>query len=67
MLSHIKTIAIILLLAAVVALIYFLPKISQETAPPVKEPPCEELRWMRDAPQARCVEYWKLQDKLEEA
>ena len=67
MLKTLKTVAIILLLAAVVALIYFLPKMSEQTAPPVKEPPCEELGWMRDAPQARCVEYWKLQDKLEEA
>lgn len=66
MLSTIKTIAIILLVAVVIALVYFVPKWSNQTQPP-KEVPCEELRWMRDAPQARCVEYWKLQDKLEEA
>lgn len=63
MLGFIKTIAIILLVVLIGYLIYSLPK---TTEPPRKEPPCEELAWMRDAPQARCVEYWK-NIKVEEA
>lgn len=35
-----------------------LPEWTKEE-PVQKEVPCEELRWMRDSPQARCVEFWE--------
>lgn len=49
------------LIGVVIGIMVFAPP----KAPPVPEPPCEELVWMRDSPQARCVEYWK-QRNLEE-
>lgn len=51
-------VAVILLMLAIAAIL-FLPK---QTEPPIVEPPCSELTWMRDLPQARCKAYWKQRD-----
>lgn len=64
MLKAIKTIVIILLVLFIAFMIF---RPSQEVKQPIPEVPCEELNWMRDLPQARCVEYWKEQNKIEEA
>lgn len=65
MLRLFKTVLIIVLAATLVFLIIKLPEMVKEDPAP-KEVPCEELRWMRDLPQARCVEFWK-NYKVEEA
>lgn len=57
MLGWIKTILIILLVGALVFLVIKLPELTKKE-PVQKEVPCEELRWMRDSPQAKCVEFW---------
>lgn len=57
-LSVLKTVLIIVLAAALVLLVIKLPEMVKEDPVP-QEVPCEELRWMRDLPQARCVEFWK--------
>lgn len=56
-------IAILVVVAIGVAVWVFTPVRTEQ--PKAPEPPCEELVWMRDSPQARCVEYWK-QRNLEE-
>ena len=58
MLKVLKTVAIIALVGVVILLIVKLPQLTKEEPVP-QEVPCEELRWMRDLPQARCVEFWK--------
>jgi len=58
MLKVLKTVAIIVLVGVVILLIVKLPQLTKEEPVP-QEVPCEELRWMRDLPQARCVEFWK--------
>lgn len=58
MLSLVKTIVIIVLVAMLVLLVIRLPELVKED-PVQQEVQCEELRWMRDLPQARCVEFWK--------
>lgn len=58
MLSILKTIAIVALVGLLVFMVVTLPEWTKEE-PVQKEVPCEELRWMRDSPQARCVEFWE--------
>jgi hypothetical protein len=58
MLSLLKTVVIVVLAGALVFMVIKLPEWAKEEPAP-KEAPCEELRWMRDLPQRRCVEFWE--------
>lgn len=61
-LAYIALAICVFLLAVVAGIMIFSPP----KPPPVPDPPCEELVWMRDSPQARCVEYWNQQDLKEQ-
>lgn len=56
---------VVALAATFIFLIAYYP--PEPVAPDYPEPPCEELMWMRDSPQARCVEYWKERNMKENA
>ena len=67
MLRTIKIIIGIIIIAIVLVASLFVFVLTRSLVKePVVEPPCSELNWMRDLPQARCVEYWKQRD-LEES
>ena len=56
---------IIVVIVFILSLFVFLLTRSVVSEPGV-DPPCSELNWMQDLPQARCAEYWK-ERNLEES